>query len=347
MDLSLFFFADNTDERGSRKYRLVLEGARYGDRNGLAAVWTPERHFHQFGGQFPNPAVLAAGIATTTSRIRIRAGSVVLPLHDPIRIAEDWALVDNLSDGRVGVSFASGWAVNDFILEPVHYPERHAVTHRGVETVRKLWRGDPITRLGPHGQEVTVGTLPRPVQAELPIWLTAGGHSMTFKKAGELGTNVLTHLLGQSWERLHDNIQIYRQAWKAAGHAGRGSVSLMVHTYVDEDPRRIQELAKPALCQYLQSSAELTDLNMLRAQVSVTNANDVRELAMLKVERYVGRYGLIGSRAECQARVSAIGSIGIDEIACLIDFGVPVERALDSLRLVATLASQTPIAVDY
>ena len=71
-------------------------------RNGFKAVWTPERHFHAFGGLYPNPAVTSAAVAAITTRVRVRAGSVVLPLHNPIRVAEEWAVVDNLSQGRVG-----------------------------------------------------------------------------------------------------------------------------------------------------------------------------------------------------------------------------------------------------
>ena len=86
------------------RYRLLLEGAKFADREGFTAVWTPERHFHAFGGLYPNPSVASAAIAALTTRVQIRAGSVVLPLHHPARVAEEWALVDNLSQGRVGIS---------------------------------------------------------------------------------------------------------------------------------------------------------------------------------------------------------------------------------------------------
>jgi hypothetical protein len=115
---SLFYFA--SDEAGERqgKYRLLLEGATFADAHDFAAVWVPERHFHAFGGLFPNPSVIAAGLATITRKVRLRAGSCVLPLHNPIRIAEEWAVVDNLSNGRVDISLASGWLPDDVVLAP-------------------------------------------------------------------------------------------------------------------------------------------------------------------------------------------------------------------------------------
>ena len=79
-------------------------------------MWVPERHFHPLGGLFPNPAVVAAAVAARTTRIAVRAGSVVLPLHHVARVAEEWAAVDALSNGRVGISLASGWNRADFVL---------------------------------------------------------------------------------------------------------------------------------------------------------------------------------------------------------------------------------------
>src|SRR5256712_12247213 len=74
MHFSLFYFASGGNEQRADQYRLLLDGARFADRHGFAAVWTPERHFHSFGGLYPNPSVSAAAIAAITERIQIRAG---------------------------------------------------------------------------------------------------------------------------------------------------------------------------------------------------------------------------------------------------------------------------------
>jgi hypothetical protein len=118
LGFSLYFFSDDGSKDSDDKYRLVLESAKFADRNDFSAVWTPERHFQDFGGLYPNPAVLSAALATITERVQIRAGSVALPLHHPVRVAEEWSVVDNLSGGRVAIAFASGWHVNDFALDP-------------------------------------------------------------------------------------------------------------------------------------------------------------------------------------------------------------------------------------
>src|SRR5690606_29078729 len=121
VSLSLMFFSDTSQVEAGNRYDLVLEAARFADRHGFEAIWTPERHFHPFGGIYSSPATLTAALAATTQRVRLRAGSVVLPLEDPLRVAEAWAVVDNLSGGRVDLGFASGWNPNDFALAPDAY----------------------------------------------------------------------------------------------------------------------------------------------------------------------------------------------------------------------------------
>src|SRR4029079_5783032 len=108
MAFSLFYFAADAAEQQRDRYRLLLDGAKFADTHGFLAIWTPERHFHEFGGLYPNPALTSAAVATITKIVHLRAASVVLPLHNPIRIAEEWSVVDNLSAGRIGLSFASG-----------------------------------------------------------------------------------------------------------------------------------------------------------------------------------------------------------------------------------------------
>jgi alkanesulfonate monooxygenase SsuD/methylene tetrahydromethanopterin reductase-like flavin-dependent oxidoreductase (luciferase family) len=81
---------------------------------------------------------MADALAMVTKRIGLRAGSVVLPLHHPARVAEEWAVVDNLSGGRVAVSFASGWHSDDFVFAPENYADRRAVMHAAIDTVSRF-----------------------------------------------------------------------------------------------------------------------------------------------------------------------------------------------------------------
>ena len=183
-ELSLMFFGDSESDAQGDKYRLLFESARYADQHGFAGIWLPERHFTKFGCLFPNPAVIHAALARETKRIRLRAGSVVMPLNDPVRVAEEWAIVDNLSDGRVEIAFASGWHPDDFALMPEAYLNRNQAMFDGIADVDRLWRGDSIDRINGAGERIRVRTYPTPTQTKLPIWLTAAGNPATFRRAG-------------------------------------------------------------------------------------------------------------------------------------------------------------------
>jgi natural product biosynthesis luciferase-like monooxygenase protein len=353
IDLSLFYFASDAGDAGASQYRLLIEGAKFADREGFAAVWTPERHFHAFGGLYPNPSVAGAAVATITTRVGIRAGSVVLPLHHPIRVAEEWALVDNLSGGRVGVSFASGWHPEDFVLRPDAFADAKTRMTRDIETVRRLWRGERVAFPGPLGTDVEVSTLPRPVQAELPIWVTAAGNPDTFRIAGEAGCHLLTHLLGQSLEELADKVALYRRAWRASGRAGRGHVTLMLHTFVGESDAEVRQIVREPMKRYLASAVSLIkqyawSFPAFRKRTEAAGANTDAIFAALSpedldglVEHAFGRYyetsGLFGTVGTCVAMVDRVKALGIEEVACLIDFGVPHAQVIGSFDRLAEL----------
>jgi natural product biosynthesis luciferase-like monooxygenase protein len=346
MEFSLFYFASDDREVADDRYRLLFEGAKFADQNGFVAVWTPERHFHPFGGLYPNPSVTGAAVAAVTRRVGIRAGSVVLPLHNPIRAAEEWSVVDNISKGRVGISIASGWHADDFILAPQNYAERKQVMLAHLDTLRRLWRGEAVTFQGGAGNQVEAKIFPRPVQRELPIWITAAGSPETFQLAGEIGANLLTHLLGQDLEQLAANVSAYRRAWQAGGHGhGGGHVTLMIHTFIGDRMDEVRELVRGPFCSYLKSSYGLIK-NLARSLAFDLNADKLSDVDMDALlshafNRYFETSGLMGTMSNCRQMVERLQAIGVDEMACLIDFGVPADVVLDSLRYLRELKRQT------
>jgi natural product biosynthesis luciferase-like monooxygenase protein/amino acid adenylation domain-containing protein len=341
LEFSLFFFASDEDQSTENRYRLLFDAARFADTSGFAAVWTPERHFHAFGGQFPNPAVTGAALAAITERIEIRAGSVVLPLHHPVRVAEEWSMVDNMSGGRVGISFASGWHPDDFIFAPEKFAERKEIMFEGIDQVRRLWRGESLAWPGGAGRETEVAIRPRPVRRELPVWVTAAGSPETFRRAGEIGANLLTHLLGQDLATLTANIAVYRAAWQGREGQTSGRVSLMIHTFVGAEVDAVRETVRSPFKSYLKSSAGLlrsqaAGLGGAEAAGRVTE-EDEETILDRAFERYFATSCLFGSPESCLAMVESLRAAGVDEIACLIDFGVAEDQVLSALENLARL----------
>jgi natural product biosynthesis luciferase-like monooxygenase protein len=344
MQYSIMFFSANSG--AGDPYRLLREASVFADRHGFTAVWTPERHFHEFGGIYANPAVTSAALATITERIQLRAGSLVSPLHDELRVAEEWAMVDNLSNGRVAISFGSGWNINDFIFYPDRYERRQAVMYEQIEVVKKLWSGQRIRRRTSAGTDVEIQLFPKPVSSRLPVWITSSGNVDTFRSAGHIGANVLTHLILQDLPTLHDKIAVYRQARGDAGFdPAAGCVTLMLHTFIGEDVDDVRRLVKPHLTRYLQSAVSLEQLaadGRGRSGGQQIDPEEIgpdllAELLDVAFERYFTNASLMGTPDGCRDMVDRLRGVGVDEIACLLDFGPAREQVLDSLVHVARL----------
>jgi natural product biosynthesis luciferase-like monooxygenase protein len=362
MEFGLFMWG-NDDAPGSSKYKLMMEGSKYFDENGFDSVWTPERHFSAFGGPYPNPAVTSAAIAAITKNVKIRSGSIVSPLHHSIRIAEDWAVVDNLSDGRVGLSFAAGWQPNDFIIRPENHKNNKAVMIDQMQTVKKLWRGEKVAFENPLGNTVEIATLPRPVQKELPVWFTTAGNPESYRQAGKLGVNVLTHLLGQNIEEVTEKIRIYREARKEAGFdPDAGKVTLMLHTFVGESDDEVRELVREPMKDYLRSAMKLVidfawsfpAFKRPGGQDSTPDDIDIKNLTEEETdtilnfafERYFETSGLFGTTETCGKMIERCKAADVDEIACLLDFGVETEKVMNGLPLLKVVRDEANTQTD-
>lgn len=345
MDLSIMFFgADDSGARAGHAgtYDDILAIARAADRLGFTAVWTPERHFQHVGQVFPSPPVLSAALAVATERIAVRAGSVVLPLHHPLRVVEDWAVVDNLSRGRIGVSVATGWHSTDFVLAPDRYADRRQHALDGIPLLRRLWAGEAVEFPDGTGLPVAVSPRPRPVSPTFPLWLTSSGNPQTWAAAGRLRTNVLAATIGQTREDLVDKIRIYRQAYADApdqpGTPARGTVTLMAHTFVGSDDADALRRAGPPLRAYLASYVAQTAANRVDAdRVGALTAAQTDTLAEFALRRYLAWGSLLGSPQTCRTSLADLRDAGGDEIACFVDFGLDRETVLTGLHRLADL----------
>ena len=361
LDFSVYFFGDYPRETPEgERYDLVVETARFADRHGFHALWLPERHFHSFGGISPNPSVLAAALARETSQIRLNAGSVVLPLHDPIRVAEEWAMVDALSGGRAGLGFAPGWRPDDFVFHPERFGKHRDLMYEQLDEVRRLWRGETVERACGSGRTTTVRLFPKPVQAEPPMFAAVVGNPVSYRRAARNNLGIITNLMSQTPEQLADNIELYRKERAAAGFdPDSGRVVLLLHTYLGRELAQARREAFAPLSRYLRSSlsmfgdvANSLGLNVDLDQLTEDDLDFVFERAY---DRYCDQRSLIGTVESCAPFARRLREAGVDEIAALVDFGVPAHgltasmEELDTLRRTAQRAgieSVAPAAVE-
>ncbi len=364
MAFGLYYWG-NDDGAGPKKYELLLEGAKFADQHGFTSLWTPERHFHAFGGPYPNPAVTGAAVAAVTRNLSVRAGSCVAPLHHPARIAEEWAVIDNLTNGRAGIAFASGWQPDDFVLRPENTPPQNKpAMYDTLETVRALWRGEEVEFPTAKGDTHRVLTQPRPVSRELPVWVTTAGNPATWREAGELGANVLTHLLGQSIEEVKGKIEIYHAALRKAGHDPDDfQITLMLHSFIAQDRETARRIAREPMKDYLRSAAGLIKQyawafpafkrpkgvqNAFEMDLGALEEDELEAILDFAFERYFDDAGLFGTVEDGVARTEELKAIGVTEIACLIDYGIDTTRVLEGLKPLAEVLrrANTPVALE-
>ncbi|MCX8999681.1 putative FMN-dependent luciferase-like monooxygenase [Rhizobiaceae bacterium BDR2-2] len=141
----LGFFTRLLDEADAGgRYRLAEEQIVHAEANGFDSAWIAQHHFHADEGGLPSPAVFLAHVAARTSTIRLGTGVITLPMENPLRVAEDTAVADLLSDGRLEVGFGTGGTRESFEAFGIAADKRGEVYGQYLDIVRKAWRGDDL-----------------------------------------------------------------------------------------------------------------------------------------------------------------------------------------------------------
>ena len=157
-------------------YRETMDQAAYAEELGFASIWVSEHHFSE-EGYLPSLSAVLGALAERTSRARLGTAVLLAPLHHPLRLAEDLAVIDQLSGGRLDVGLAPGYKPDEFAVLGVPKTQRGARTDETIEILQRAWRGEPFSYAGRHFRfdDVVVG--PPPVQRPgPPIWV--GGNSL-------------------------------------------------------------------------------------------------------------------------------------------------------------------------
>ncbi|HEY4056436.1 MAG TPA: LLM class flavin-dependent oxidoreductase, partial [Kofleriaceae bacterium] len=173
---------------------------------------------------------------------------------------------------------------------------------------------------------------PRPIQPELDIWLTCQ-QDASFATCGELGYKVLTNLNYKKRDDLARKSVLYHEASQQA-HGRHGHFTLMAHTFVGTDDTHVWSLAGTALMRYLETRVDMDAKTMEDLEVT---PEDRAFLARRGTEQFLGETSLIGTEATCTERAADFHRLGVDEIACLIDFGVPFDEVMASLERIVKL----------
>ncbi len=246
MDFSLFYLP--TYRAGfaaslNAFYGELTASVKLADRLGWARVLTTEHHFHYYGGAVPNPAVILAAWARETERIRLAAGVSLVPLRHPLQVAEDYALVDHLSEGRLDMGVSRGFVPHEFEAFGVSQDETAERVMEGLDIIKKFWAGEPFEYRGRFTRFPRIEPWPRPFQRQVPIWIAASNDPASFERVGAGGYHLMMNQYPMSLASLAEKHAKFKEAHAEAGHdpaRRKSAVALLVHL-ADSEERAIEE----------------------------------------------------------------------------------------------------------
>ena len=326
---SVFTVVDEPSEPSRDRFGEVLAMARAADASGLSALWVAEHHFHT-GGGCPAPPVLLAAAAATTHRLRVGALVSVLPFHDPVDVAEQYAMVDRVSGGRLNMGVGSGYIASElegFHVDPATKQERF---DRALETIRAAWAGRPVRPAHEAGAEVVLNV--RPVQQpHPPLWIAVQRRAAIPHVARKsVSVALVPYATTGGLEELAEEVREFR----AAVPAGAASeVAVALHLYAGDGP----ETARASLQRYLDRRLA-TQSRFYQEKVRA----DPRHASARTIEE--SGFALFGKPVDVASRLEEFRRIGVDEVVGIFDFGgLPHEAVLASIRALGeTMKSSAP-----
>jgi alkanesulfonate monooxygenase SsuD/methylene tetrahydromethanopterin reductase-like flavin-dependent oxidoreductase (luciferase family) len=308
------------------------------DAWGLDGVWLGEMHFNPARSVLGAPIVVASSIATRTKRLRVGMAVQVLPLNNPLRIAEEAATVDQISAGRFDFGIGRSGSPRAYDLYGIPYAESQARFREALEIILQAWKGERFSYKGEYYHFENAIVSPLPYQVPHPPVRMAATTEETFPRVGEMGLPIFVGLRGMDIPELRGNVQAYRKAWQEAGHAGSGNVFLRIPVYVGETEQGAMEEPRDSLMYYFTRQADLQRSAVGRAGTGPAERRQARadRLASLSYEQMLHTKVAFGTPAGLIDRLAQLrDELGIDGIVAELDAGgqIPAERVQRSLRL--------------
>ena len=239
-------------------FRDVLRVADAAEAGGLDGVWLGEIHCTPDRSVVSAPLLVATAIASRTRRLRVGTAVHLLPLNNPLRIAEEVATLDQVSEGRFEFGVGRSGSPRAYNAYGVPYEESQARFFEALDIIREAWKGEPFTYRGRFHSVTNTAVAPRPYQQPHPPIRMAALSEETFAVVARLGLQLFVGLRQSDIGELATQLKTYRRAWKEAGHPGEGSVYLRIPLYAAPSERAAREQARDTITYYFKRQAEFS-----------------------------------------------------------------------------------------
>ena len=252
MEFGIYTFVDHTPDPVSgvrispeQRHRDLLEEAMLADKLGLDVFGIGEHHRSDFIASAP--AVLLAAIAARTQRIRLGSAVTVLSSDDPVRVYQQYATLDLVSNGRAEVMAGRGSFTESFPLFGYDLKDYDALFSEKLAMLLEIRKGETLTWKGEHTPTINgKGVYPRSVQQPLPVWIAVGGTPESVARAAVLGLPMMLAIIGGDPARFKPYTDLYRRAWHESGHASeRYQLGIGSHGFIADTFEEAAELIYP------------------------------------------------------------------------------------------------------
>ena len=206
------------DQSPVQRYRDTLDQAVHAEALGFDSVWPVEQHFNADLSIMPSPLLMLAALAERTRTLRLGIAIVLLPLSHPLRVAEEIATLDVISNGRVEFGIGRGAMPNHFRAFGVPIAENRDRFVEGLEVIRQAWTSDRVSYHGRFFDIERVAVVPKPVQQPHPPIRVAVNSEDTFAVIGRMGLPIFVASQVNPFHRIKRFLPIYHEARQAAGH---------------------------------------------------------------------------------------------------------------------------------
>ncbi len=210
----------------------AFELADLAEETGLDSVWLGESHFNPNRSVLSAPLVVAGSIASRTKRLKVGMAVQVLPLISPLRIAEEVATVDQISEGRFEFGVGRSGNARAYEIMGIPYEESRERFQEALDIILEAWKGEPFSYEGKFNHIENATVSPSPYQKPHPVVRLASSGEDSFARVGRLGYPIFLSMRGMDVHDLQANLKEYHKAWKEAGHPGEGDISVRIPMYI-------------------------------------------------------------------------------------------------------------------
>jgi alkanesulfonate monooxygenase SsuD/methylene tetrahydromethanopterin reductase-like flavin-dependent oxidoreductase (luciferase family) len=320
----------------SHLYDELLEQIAQAESFGYDAMWMAELHFHRRFSILSAPLLTAAAAAQRTQRLRLGIAVNLLPLHHPVRLAEEGAVLDVLSHGRLDFGVGRGHPFPG-VYENFHVPpaESRARFAEALDILIGSWTREPFSYAGQYFQVSDLAVVPKPIQQPHPPIFVAAGSPETFAATGERGVGLLVPGHVQPMEAVRENLQRYWEAGRAAGHEARLRATLLMPVYVAEHQRQAETEPEPHVMYYYSVLGGLLSGEFPESYQRYGESR--RRLGTLTYDAIRSERAIFGEPSYCLERLQQIrDTLGVQQIMAWMNIGgLPHEQVLGSMRLFA------------